>query len=68
LKKESILALDTRNPARDSYKMQLSNFDVYEDPENGNILVVLERFDVPAISGQDSLEDSWYLIGVPPGK
>lgn len=68
LKQESVLTLDARHPAYDSSRMALSNFDVYEDPADGNILVVVRRGDyaLSFFTRDKPCDDSWYLVGVPP--
>ncbi|MCX6993254.1 MAG: sialidase family protein [Kiritimatiellaeota bacterium] len=61
--KESVLVLDTLNPAYDTPKTELSNFHVYEDPQTGNICVELGRRDFAGAEAKWA--KCWYLIGVP---
>ncbi|MCX6994186.1 MAG: sialidase family protein [Kiritimatiellaeota bacterium] len=71
IKKDSLLVIDTRDPQYDSNKMQLSNFKVYEDPANGNLLVVLQRLEPvvgPWGDWTSGGHGSWYLVGVPYGR
>jgi hypothetical protein len=68
LKRQSILTLDARHPIYDSCRMALSNFDVYEDPVTGTVLVCLGRGDYASgfFAATKTNCESWYRIGVPP--
>ncbi len=43
--KETVKVIDSRDPAKDSPHLQLSNFSVNEDPVSGNFIVQLSRLD-----------------------
>ncbi len=69
--RDSVLALDTRNPEFDSEKMQLSNFRTAEDPKTGNLLITLTRMDdihLPPTNDPKTWYQgppNWFLIAVP---
>jgi len=71
LKKETLLAIDTRNPEYDSTKMQLSNFRTVEDLKTGRLLISLTRMDdekLPATNDPKTWYQgpgNWYLIELP---
>lgn len=72
LKRETLVTIDTRNEQFDTDKMQLSNFTTTEDPQTGNLLITLTRYDTPRPpAGGDASQKprpdptNWYLIELP---
>ncbi|MCX6992451.1 MAG: sialidase family protein [Kiritimatiellaeota bacterium] len=63
--KGTIISIDDINPRYDSEKIQLSNFQAYQDPRTGNILVVLCRLDFDWWLETSKKPVNWYLISVP---
>lgn len=69
--KDSVLTIETRNPAHDSEKMQLSNFRTTQDPATGRFLITLTRMDDEKLPPTNDPKTwyqgppNWWLIDVP---